>query len=697
MAAGLNKKRFWQELRDRKVLRTATVYIAAAFGLLETLDIISGPLHFPGLVITLFIIISITLFPTILILSWFFDLTPDGIRPYRKSTPSIDAERSTDQVLLHPDPFRDDSFIDHLMTPDPEGPGLFQIKKSDNRAGWIYGISSFGVIIVVIILFLFYSGSSPHFSERDWVVLGDFENRTEESIFDRSLNTAFEISIDQSRQINVIPRRRMVDVLKRMGEEPGVFIDEELCRDIALREGASVYIVPGISRVGHQYILTGKIQEPLAGNVIRSEVLYVENEDDILSALDRLCKKMRRHLGESRYRISEQDKPLARVTTSSLDALKQFSLAIEYHVNLEFAKAVEHYRNAIGIDSSFTSAKASLGNILFERFDREEGKKWLDEAMPRVDQLTDREKYGILAFYAANVEQDLEKSVAYTKMNLELYPDNQAARNNLAWYYQNMGRYREAVEEYKAAIRLDPHTMLPYAGLLWTCQEFLGQVDSVLFWADEMIRHGPENPWGYFHRGSAQAGLGDWEKASASFEKARELDPGLVINLYRLAHTCRITGQYPEAIETLKSILDAREEGPVYYNLGIVYGLAGNEEAARKCYDKFREYTTSWENSYPDNPSTYFACGSLLSRLGRTEEGLEAARRAFEMDSSFHYKFAQVLAIQGRHDEALDHLAMALENGYRDVTWIILDPDIVALKDEPRFSELLQRYFPSVR
>ena len=74
-------------------------------------------------------------------------------------------------------------------------------------------------------------------------------NHTEELIFDNSMNTAFEISIDQSRHINVVPYKRMQEVLKRIGKESGTIIDEELCREIAIREGAKAYITPEISRL----------------------------------------------------------------------------------------------------------------------------------------------------------------------------------------------------------------------------------------------------------------------------------------------------------------------------------------------------------------------------------------------------------------------------------------------------------------
>jgi len=672
--------KFVQELKDRRVIRTATVYVAVALGLMETIDIISGQLNFPVWVLTVYIFISAIGFPIIILFSWFFYFSPDGFKRYHKHHVKYLPEFPTDSdgILL----FEDDSEYSKETT------------KRDKHSGRILGFSSFTVICLVIILFLFYGGNSAPFNERDWVVLADFVNHTEEIIFDKSLNTAFEISIDQSRYINVVPRKRMQEALKRIGKEPGTIIDEVLCREIAIREGAKVIIIPEISRVGHQYILTCIIQEVQEGTIVTSELLYSKSEDEIIGMLDRMSKKMRRHLGESRYKISGQSKLLEKVTTSSLDALKQYSLGYEYHLNMDFEKAAVHYENAIRIDSTFTAAKASLGNILFLKFDQEKGKKWLDEAIQSIDDLTDPEKYSILAFYALNVDKDLDKSIEYTRMIIELYPDNSVARNNLGWYFQNQGHYEESVSEYKKAIELDPYFMLPYGGIIWVYNQHLGQMDSTLYWAKRMLSFDPDNPWANFYLGLGYFGMNEQEKAREAFEKARGLSPRLLLNLNRLAQTYRILGNYEQAVEVLKEIIEINPEGSdAYYYLGICYILMGTDEMAISNYRKSLSIIESLESEHPDNPFTIMAKGTVLSRLGMIEEGMKAGKRGFEMDTANHYNFARFLAVQQDTEKALRHLEIAIENGYRDLCWIKMDPDLSSLQNDERFLSMMERHF----
>ena len=688
-----NFNRFWQELRNRNVLRLVTVYVAVAFGFLELIDIISGPLQLPGWVLPLFINIALIAFPVLLFFSWFFVFTQEGIKRYSRQNGKLDYNILETDFSLPSDDASEPALHDGLVK-KRFLPGTSTSKKSKGRKEGIYGISSLLVVGIVVLLFLFYSGKSVPFKERDWVVLADFNNLTEEAIFDKSLNTAFSLSIYQSKHINVFSRRRTLESLKRMKKEESGFIGEELSKEIALREGVSVYIVPEISKVGHQYILSGKIHETETGTIFRSELLYAENQDEIIDKLDHLSKKIRRHLGESRYKISGQSKPLTKVTTASLDALKEFSLGIEDHLNMKFEEAIIHYENAIQLDTNFTAAKASLGNILFERFDREKGKEWLDQAILSIDNLTDSEKYGILAFYAVNIENDLNKGIEYTNMRIEMYPDDPIPRNNLGWYYQNQNQFEKAVSEYKEALRIDPHMMLTYGGLIWVYLENLGQMDSAFVWSNRMIKYGPDNPWGYFYLGSSYVGLDELDKALEAYLKASSINPGFFMNQYRLAHLYRLQGNYDQAIEVLQDILQINpKEVSANYCLGINYKEIGNENLARDNFNMFRNEIEQWKENNPQDPGMWIAYGAVLTQLGEVETGWEAGRRAIIIDSTLHFRYAEFLAVQDRKEEALKHLELALKNGYRDLVWIILNPDISLLHDEERYNELIEQFF----
>ena len=69
---------FWQELKRRKVVRVITVYAAAAFVILELLSIIIEPLRLPEWTLQFAIVFLCIGFIIAVILSWIYDVHPEG-------------------------------------------------------------------------------------------------------------------------------------------------------------------------------------------------------------------------------------------------------------------------------------------------------------------------------------------------------------------------------------------------------------------------------------------------------------------------------------------------------------------------------------------------------------------------------------------------------------------------------------------
>jgi len=91
---------FWRELRRRKVIRRTMVYAASGFVLLELVSIIAEPFGMPDWTLKLvFIILCIGFFISI-ILSWFYDFTPDGLERIKPADGVFDAPTEKPSQLL---------------------------------------------------------------------------------------------------------------------------------------------------------------------------------------------------------------------------------------------------------------------------------------------------------------------------------------------------------------------------------------------------------------------------------------------------------------------------------------------------------------------------------------------------------------------------------------------------------------------
>lgn len=689
-----NPVSLWQELKQRRVVRVVTVYLASAFAILEGTDIITTRLGLPSWPVTTVMILLACGLVAAIILSWIYDITPEGIiktpAPDKVDTEEKLRERIeiTEGQLAVVD--KDDDLI--LQANKMYADKINKYKKKEK----IYSLSSAAIIIAAVILFFFSSGSTMPFSKRDWILIADFENLTDNTVFDKSLYTAFSLTINQSRYINVFPRNRMLETMAMMEVEDMTNVDEKTGREIALREGINTYIVPGISEVGDDYVLSSRIMEAKTGNLLQSVILESNKKQDILAQLDRMSRKVRKTLGESRYHIAAQDKPLSKATTSSLEALKQFSLGIENNWLGNFADAKVYYENALNIDSSFTTARATLANLLIEKnFDPEKGKELLSRAINHVDNLTDGEKYSVLASHAVYVDNDIPKGIEYLKKLTLLYPDDPAFHNNLGWYYQISELYQEALDEYKKVVQLNPVYVLTYAGINWIYLEMLGLPDSALVWSKKMISDNPQNAWGYFHMGSAYIGLDSINEAETAFQKAREINPYFMENLYRLALTYQMQGKYREAIRILERMIEIKQfDAWAYYYLGINYQILDDKINADKYFHLFEEIASDiWMNQFPDIPATYLAIAKVKAKTDDIKSSEQMLQKALEIDPTPIVDYAEVYCLQGKLPEAIDIIDSLLQSGYRDLIWLKLDPSLEDLHNDARFKELLDKYF----
>jgi tetratricopeptide (TPR) repeat protein len=385
------------------------------------------------------------------------------------------------------------------------------------------------------------------------------------------------------------------------------------------------------------------------------------------------------------------------VTTQSLDALRQYSIATERALALQWDEAKVYLENALRIDPNFTAARASLGMMHVEQamngvphFDGEEGKRLLSEAVKHVDGLTDREKYGILAFHARAVEKSPEHAIGYLKTLLALYPDDSVTHVSLGRTYLQMGRVPEALTEYKEAIRIDPRFVLAYANVGATYLYQMGDVASALPVCQKILQLDPGNAWAQDCLGWSYFAKNDLPQAQAAFEKAVAANPQATLSRYRLAHTHRLQGHYQQAIETLQQLQKADpSETSVFYDMGVVYERMGDRQKARESFTRYRrELETQWKKTLHE-PGTQLALAATSARLGETERARQMLRKAMAKAPQLHLEAAFVLSLLDEKKEVVDQLELAIQNGYTNYIWLKMNPDLLPLHGYPAFEQLL--------
>ena len=149
------------------------------------------------------------------------------------------------------------------------------------------------------------------FNERDWILIADFENLTNDPVFDRSLRVALDVAIAQSQYVNVFPSSRIPETLRLMKKAPIDTLDEALATEIALREHIKAVLSAASPASANSYSLTAKVIDPQSGVAVQTESTQARGKDGVLPALDELATRVRRNLGESLNSVSTQRGPAA--------------------------------------------------------------------------------------------------------------------------------------------------------------------------------------------------------------------------------------------------------------------------------------------------------------------------------------------------------------------------------------------------
>jgi tetratricopeptide (TPR) repeat protein len=380
-----------------------------------------------------------------------------------------------------------------------------------------------------------------------------------------------------------------------------------------------------------------------------------------------------------------------------LEALKLFSVGQDEHRVSNFAEAKADYEKAIRIDSNFAAAKGALGVLLFEQFDREEGKRLLSDAIQHVDNLADREKYQISAFYAVAIENDLAKGIELEKLMLALHPDEWGLHNNVGWYSFQLGRGEAAVSEYKEALRLDPYSMISYNRLITVYLHLIGDMDAALDFCRKQIAYDDHVAFAHQNMGSAFLGKGDFATAQQSFQRSLELEPNSTDARYLIGYTYLLQGRYRDAINAFLSIQHYNPaKYQLFYDAGLACEMAADPVCAR---DNFKRFVAQVSDRIKQNSGDTLLRLELakgLIRIGRAAEGRAEGRAAMQADPEKHFEIAQFLNADEKTDEALDHLELGAQSGMRDFLSVKIQPDFLTLRNVARFQRLLSAHLNGV-
>ncbi len=316
--------------------------------------------------------------------------------------------------------------------------------------------------LVIVVGALYFRSSRAHaITEKDSILLVDFVNTTGDAVFDGTLKKALAVDLQQSPFLNVVPEQKVQQTLKFMGRPPDVRMTADIGREICQRNAIKAMLTGSIAQLGSQYLITLEAINASTGDSLAQTQQPAPSKDGVLKALGEAATKLRGELGESLASVKQFDKRLDEATTSSLEALKAYTLGDELHSKLEDIGSIPFYQRAIELDPNFALAHLRLGVVAGNTGQLGSATKEVAKAFELRARTSEYERLYITAFYYFNVGE-VDKSIQAWELMKQTYPRDEVSRINLAVDYQSLGQYEKSIENCLAAISLEPDTLNCY-------------------------------------------------------------------------------------------------------------------------------------------------------------------------------------------------------------------------------------------
>jgi tetratricopeptide (TPR) repeat protein/predicted Ser/Thr protein kinase len=349
--------------------------------------------------------------------------------------------------------------------------------------GWKMLVPAAAVVAAAIAIGVFFSTrGAPALSEKDTVVLADFANTTGDSVFDDTLKQALAADLDQSPFLNILPEQRVQETLRLMGRSPNERVLKEVASELCQRRESKAVLAGSIATVGTQYAIGLEASNCQNGDTLARALVQANSKEDVLRALDKAAVQIREKLGESLGSIRKFDAPIEQVTTSSLQALKAYSLGEKARSEQGNLVATSFLKRAIELDPDFGAAYASLSSTYGDLAEDGLQNENLERAYALRDRVSEREGFRISSLYYAVVTGEMEKAKPIYELWAKIYPRDATPYIDLSANAMGLGQWENALAAGLDALRLDPDEAVAYTNLggIYLALDRLDEAQAIL-------------------------------------------------------------------------------------------------------------------------------------------------------------------------------------------------------------------------
>jgi serine/threonine protein kinase/Flp pilus assembly protein TadD len=320
------------------------------------------------------------------------------------------------------------------------------------------------VVVALVAGGLYFRHPAAPLTEKDTIVLADFDNTTGDPVFDGALRQALAVQLGQSPFLNILSDRKVGETLRLMGRPSNERITRDVAGELCIRTGSKAILLGSISNLGGQYVVGIDAVGCSNGDTLAEEQEEAATKQEVLKALGKAAASLRGKLGESLASIQKFDVPVE-ATTTSLEALKAFSMGITTGRTKGDAAAIPFTKRALELDPNFAVAYATLGVEYGNLGQASLSADNIKKAYALRDRVSEHEKYRIASLYYTYVTGELEQATQVYELWAKSYPQDLVPPNNLGAIYSELGQYEKSLVETQESLRLEPNAVNGYGNL----------------------------------------------------------------------------------------------------------------------------------------------------------------------------------------------------------------------------------------
>jgi len=420
-----------------------------------------------------------------------------------------------------------------------------------------------------------------------------FENLTGDSSYDilkRSIPNLLITKLEESKYLQVTTWERMRGLLKQIGEVDVEIadIDRDTGYELCDLDGVEAVVIGSLSKVGNMFATEVKVLDVETKAILKSASSQGEGEESIIrSQIDELSREISKGIGLSERKIEVTERPVAELTTSSMEAYHYFIRGKDEFWRWHYSEAVRFLAKATEIDSTFAMAYYWGISAYSNVSDYKSAQECREKAIRYAKYASEKDRL----FIEMKFENDEEKRIRLLKQWVKKYPKEPEGHIMLAEYYTSIELPEKAIEEYNKALALDPMDKstlfhISYFYLWW------GKYEKALEVLEQYALAMPGDAQPIDTMGEAYLMMGNLDEAIAKYTKAFELESEFWGPRLHIGYMYGLKEDYAEAKKWIDQEISAmlpRNRRHGYFINGYLLYWLGNLDLALNQLDRVDE------------------------------------------------------------------------------------------------------------